>query len=265
MKGKLEDMNLGAWLALLLTLLVVCGSVSALALFVRWFQRVSRIPIGHHPPRSAAPGSPRPADELDREVFARVQAPQAAGPRPAVTPPRPAALQDRNRSSWTKGQEQTNRLHQPVRALRTDVPDHLPVKVKGYFFSRSEQAFFQVLEEALPPGYRVFPNVRLNDLFLITAAPHQRHGTYARLRDKHVDFLVVSLPGHCPVFAIELDGMSHDTATQQRRDAVKDTAFRSAGLPLLRLRAEEQHTQQSLGMTLKRHLQDIQTVRRTLA
>lgn len=52
--------------------------------------------------------------------------------------------------------------------------------------------------------------------------------------------------------------MSHDTATQRHRDAVKDTAFRSTGLPLLRLRAEEQHTQQSLGMTLQRHLQDVQ-------
>ncbi|MDV6376269.1 DUF2726 domain-containing protein [Deinococcus arenicola] len=139
------------------------------------------------------------------------------------------------------------------------------MKVKGYFFSRSEQVFFEVLEAALPPGYRVFPNVRLNDLFLITAAPQRRQGTYARLRDKHVDFLVVSLPDHRPVFAIELDGKSHDHATQQHRDAVKDTAFRSAGLPLLRLRAEEQHTQQSLEAALGQHVWGTHTVRQTVA
>lgn len=143
------------------------------------------------------------------------------------------------------------------------VPDHLDVVVKGFFFSRSEGHFFHMLEQALPPGYRVFPNVRLNDLFLITAPPQQRQATYARLRDKHVDFLIVSLPDHRPVAAIELDGKSHDNSKQQYRDAVKDTAFRSAGLPLLRLRTEETHTPGSLTALLRQHLQPAE--RRTVA
>lgn len=226
-------------IALLFVLLVLGGSVYGLAQFIRWFQHISKLPLEKRSHRPTASPSPRPVDELDREVFARVR---------------------------TTAQEQTaTRLHLSSPITRTDVPDHLPVKVKSYFFSRSEQAFFQVLEEALPPGYRVFPNVRLNDLFLITAAPHQRQGTYARLRDKHVDFLVVSLPDHRPVFTIELDGASHDNAAQQHRDAVKDTAFRSAGLPLLRLRAEEQHTRQSLEAALKRHVWAVQTARQTVA
>ncbi|CAM4032604.1 DUF2726 domain-containing protein [Deinococcus marmoris] len=80
-----------------------------------------------------------------------------------------------------------------------------------------------------------------------------------------MDFLVVSLPDHRPAFASELDGASHDNATQQYRDAVKDTAFRSAGLPLLRLRTEERHTQQSLEVALKRHVWSVQTARQTVA
>jgi len=131
------------------------------------------------------------------------------------------------------------------------IPESLPIKLKGYFFSKSELAFFQTLEGALPQGFRVFPNVRLNDLFLITAPPHQRQGTYARLRDKHVDFLIVALPDFRPVCAIELDGASHDQPQQQYRDAVKDVAFRSAGLPLLRLRAESNHTRQSVQKLLE--------------
>lgn len=135
------------------------------------------------------------------------------------------------------------------------VPDDLPVRTKQYFLARSEVAFLAALEAALPAGYRVFPNVRLNDLFFITTRhPGQQKGTYARLRDKHVDFLVVALPEHRPVFAIELDGVSHDTAQQQYRDAVKDVAFRSAGLPLVRLRAEVQHTAASLRAVLSEHL-----------
>lgn len=46
--------------------------------------------------------------------------------------------------------------------------------------------------------------------------------------------------------AIELDGRSHD--------AVKDTAFRSAGLPLLRVRTEETHTPTTVEALLRPYL-----------
>lgn len=116
------------------------------------------------------------------------------------------------------------------------VPEALPLEVKRHFFSRDESTFFGALEEALAPTpYRVFPNVRLNDLFRITAQ-EGRNAVYARLRDKHVDFLIVDASAAFrPVLALELDGRSHENAKQQRRDAVKDVAFRSAGLRLLRL------------------------------
>ncbi|MBB6016829.1 DUF2726 domain-containing protein [Deinococcus radiopugnans] len=157
-------------------------------------------------------------------------------------------------------------LREPVAHLEPDlpaaerglatptVPEHLDVAVKLCFFSRSEDRFFRTLEQALPAGYRVFPNVRLNDVFVITAPPPQRRGTYARLRDKHVDFLIVVLPEHRPVAALELDGRSHDNNQQQHRDAVKDRAFQCAGLPLLRVRAEETHTPASLQALLWPHL-----------
>lgn len=121
-------------------------------------------------------------------------------------------------------------------APKGTVPDALPLEVKRAFFSRDENAFFAALEESLTgTPYRVFPNVRLNDLFTITAQ-EGKNAVYARLRDKHVDFLIVdATAAYRPVLAIELDGRSHQTGKQQHRDAVKDVAFRSAGLKLLRL------------------------------
>ncbi|WP_188970751.1 DUF2726 domain-containing protein [Deinococcus aerolatus] len=127
------------------------------------------------------------------------------------------------------GQEAADR-GQPT----STIPDHLDGKVEGYFFSRSEGQVFRTLERTLSREYRVFPNVHLNDLFVITAPPQRRQATYAWRRDKHVDLLMVSLPGHCPGFAIELDGMSHGAATQQHQDKVKHIAFCNAGLPVLR-------------------------------
>lgn len=116
------------------------------------------------------------------------------------------------------------------------VPDHLPVKVKRYFFSQDENAFFRSLEESLVNSpYRVFPNVRLEDLFSITDNTN-RASVRGRLKAKHVDFLIVDASQDFkPVMAIELDGRSHQRERQQYNDQVKDVIFRSAGLPLFRL------------------------------
>lgn len=141
------------------------------------------------------------------------------------------------------------------KAPASAVPDHLPVSVKPRFFSRSEQALYTALTEVLHGSdYTVFPNVRLNDIFKIDVKDAERQSAYARLRDKHVDFLIVALDEHQPVVAIELDGDSHKAAVQQKRDRVKDTAFRSAGLPLLRLDAGHKHTADSLFTVLLPHL-----------
>lgn len=116
------------------------------------------------------------------------------------------------------------------------VPTALPVSARRYFFSADEHAFFRALEDALSgTSYRAFPNVRLNDLFTIDD-PAQRGAVLGRLRDKHVDFVIVDAADHFrPRLAIELDGQSHARAEQQYRDAVKDVIFRSGGLKLLRL------------------------------
>lgn len=187
-------------------------------------------------PRSSSPSGPvttRPTASpdrfpgLDAEMRERVRQRELAEQVAKRTPPLPIAPP----------------------ADQAGVPDTLPVKTKQWFFSRSESAFFKELEAALPPGYRVFPNVRLNDLFLIQPGAQQR-ATYARLRDKHVDFLIVRTEDFRPYLAIELDGASHDQAQQQYRDAVKDVVFRSAGLTLLRLRAEPNYRQQELALML---------------
>lgn len=127
------------------------------------------------------------------------------------------------------------------------LPDRFPLKTKGYFFSRSESALYSALTTALEgTPYRVFPNVRLNDVFLIEAQGTERASTLGRLRDKHVDFLIVEGANFRPVLGIELDGASHRSERQQARDAVKNLAFKSAGLPLVRLDAARSHTSPAL-------------------
>lgn len=135
-----------------------------------------------------------------------------------------------------------------------NIPDTLPVSTKKAFFSRAEREFYETLCQALPMEYLIFPNVRLQDLFTISATGKERQGVYARFQDKHVDFLILDSQ-YRPLIGIELDGPSHDNAKQQYRDAVKDTLFTSAGLPLLRYRNNEQPSVEALSTALNQHLQ----------
>jgi len=220
----------------------------------------AKVPQLPQPTRSIPPAQKSP--KLDKETRARVKAQEQAEAQAIVAVVNPAVsaqnrvLEEEIRARVRVQEEAA--WGAPVTSTPTapGVPDSLPLKTKQWFFSQSERAFYDVLVQALPSDrYQVFPNVRLNDLFYITLPPHKRQGTYARLRDKHVDFLIVSLPEFRPVAAIELDGESHDNDQQQYRDAVKDVAFRSAGLPLVRLRAETAHTPASIRASLSAYLQ----------
>ena len=137
---------------------------------------------------------------------------------------------------------------------RKTPPKSLPVAAKKYFFSRAEREFYETLKQALPASYIAFPNVRLQDIFYITAKGDERRGVYSRFQDKHVDFLVCERKNYRPVLGIELDGSSHDRAEQKYRDAVKETVFRSSGMTLLRFRNEDKLSPSALAVALGTYL-----------
>lgn len=143
----------------------------------------------------------------------------------------------------------------PSQDTNRQVPAHLPVTTKRYFFSPDENTFFRALEQTLAgTSYRVFPNVRLGDVFRITDKA-QYASVRGRLKDKHVDFLIVDASKDFqPVLAIELDGKSHERENQQYNDAVKDIVFASAGLPLVRLPSRP-YTAEEIGAQVKARLQ----------
>ncbi len=132
------------------------------------------------------------------------------------------------------------------------LPDHPLIHVTPRFFTHSRGEFFRTLDQALPPGYRAFPNVRLGDVFQ-SEAPALQDLT-ARMQHEHVDFLIVAVTDARPVAAITLSGTGGDHVEQQRRDGMMDLIFGSAGLLLLRLRSEDAHTHASLEATLWEHL-----------
>ncbi|GGJ44418.1 DUF2726 domain-containing protein [Deinococcus roseus] len=112
---------------------------------------------------------------------------------------------------------------------------HLHFRVKKGFFSRAELEFYQQLCHALRhQQVMVLCKVGLRDIFDFSFdSEHLR-----ALGAKHVDFLVVNQSGQL-LYAIELDGKSHQSHRQQAWDQQKNQIFLSARLPLLRFSNHE--------------------------
>lgn len=109
------------------------------------------------------------------------------------------------------------------------VLDSLPVRLRQCVLSGDEQAFLTGLEQSLGTGYRVFRNVRLDDLFLVTThRPRYGQVTSGQLQAQRVDYVVVVLPAGTPVLAIDASA-----APGSPSDAVLTAACASAGLRLI--------------------------------
>lgn len=89
------------------------------------------------------------------------------------------------------------------------------------------------------PSLQAYPNVPLKnfiDIDKIEATVSARARNYAWT--SHADILLCTADED-PVAAIELDSIHHDTDEAAERDGLKNTLFELAGLPLVRIRAED--------------------------
>ena len=108
-------------------------------------------------------------------------------------------------------------------------------------FTAAERSFLGVLEPQLPRDIRVFGKVRLEDVLGVKAGLSRPERLAARnkINRKHVDFLLVRASDLAPIGGIELDDSSHEEEDRKQRDAFVDSAFASAGLPLLHVPAQK--------------------------
>ena len=115
-----------------------------------------------------------------------------------------------------------------------------PYRRKASLFTRDERRFYDALQQAAGDRFIVFAQMRLVDLM---EAPRGAEGSaywYAKIRNKHVDFVLCDPETTSPVLAIELDGTSHQSEIQQQRDAEKDASLAQAGIPLVRVATQKQ-------------------------
>lgn len=109
------------------------------------------------------------------------------------------------------------------------------------FVNAQEHEFFQVLFETLPQSYHIHSKVRLEDIVAVRSDiknPRMRWHLRARVKSRHVDFLITDKDGHF-LCAVELDGPIHDYGSTEHADALKDGIFKAVDIPLFRISTQE--------------------------
>lgn len=113
----------------------------------------------------------------------------------------------------------------------------------------AEQVFLRDLDAVLPHvsgrvggELRVFAKVRLSDIVRPDTrgvGEDQQRSSHARARNsidrKHVDYVLADARGFGVRCIIELDDASHTSDSAKRRDAAKDHALQSSGVPCVRV------------------------------
>ena len=112
---------------------------------------------------------------------------------------------------------------------------------KRIYFRRSrlltpaELRFFHTLQAATKNEFWIFPKVRIADLVDIHGLrTRQWWRKFAQISQKHADFVLADRKTLEVLAVIELDDNSHQTGDRRRRDALINSVFLEANIPLRR-------------------------------
>ncbi len=119
---------------------------------------------------------------------------------------------------------------------------NMPYRKKDYLLTVTEKNFYTVLKKVADDhDCIVFAKVRLEDLIWIPKSTHNILKWRGYVRSRHIDFVLCEKKDIKPICAIELDDASHNTFSANKTDNLKDNILRTAGLPLLRIKASYEY------------------------
>lgn len=98
------------------------------------------------------------------------------------------------------------------------------------FLRQDEIQLYERLTAALIDTH-IFPQVAMSAFVQHKGRSQAARNVFAQ---KYVDYLVCERKTMRPLYVIELDGASHDSAKAQKRDRQKNDVLASAGIPIMR-------------------------------
>lgn len=105
---------------------------------------------------------------------------------------------------------------------------------KSLLMSRTEADFFNRLNAVAQERYYVFPQVHLSALLDHRVKGQDWRIAFRHINGKSVDYVLCDKASLRPVYAIELDDITHEKRDRIERDAEVERIFKDAKLPLVR-------------------------------
>jgi very-short-patch-repair endonuclease len=113
-----------------------------------------------------------------------------------------------------------------------------PYERRGVLLSPAEITFLRALQMAVREDWLIFSMVRLADIIKVRTKTRKSQSWNSRIQGKRLDFVICDYETLEVKLAIELDDASQPRTD---RDRFVFVALTAAGLPLLRVRAQERY------------------------
>jgi very-short-patch-repair endonuclease len=116
-----------------------------------------------------------------------------------------------------------------------------PYEKRGTLLTPPERNFLTSLEAAVRYDWQIFGKVRLADLVKVRPKTRKSQWWQNRLLSKHVDFVLCDVETMETKLVIELDDPTERHPDRHVRSRFIAQTLSSAGIPLIRVRAEERY------------------------
>jgi len=107
---------------------------------------------------------------------------------------------------------------------------------KESVMTNAEWRFFERLNSVAAGKYHVFPQIHLSSLLKNETRGKYYKLSYQRINRRSVDFILCDIETRRPVYSVELDDWSHDSAKRKARDSIVEGMLAQGGIPLVRFR-----------------------------
>lgn len=107
---------------------------------------------------------------------------------------------------------------------------------KKEFITKSEKEFYKILSELAGDKYYIFPQIHLSALFKNDTVGRYHKLAFQIINRRSVDYVLCDKGTLEPVYAVELDDYTHNSARVIKRDNDINELFAKSNLPLVRFK-----------------------------
>ena len=107
---------------------------------------------------------------------------------------------------------------------------------KDAVMTQAETAFYNRLLNVAGDRYYIFPQMHLSSLLTNQTKGRYWKAAFQRINRTSVDYVLCNKQTMRPVYAVELDDATHDTAKRRARDEGVNRMLQSVNMPLVRFR-----------------------------